>query len=289
MKETPFTRHHIELGAKMTDFAGFNMPVEYSGINSEHLAVRNNAGLFDVSHMGEIMVTGKNALAFLQYTTANDVSVLEEGSIQYTYFPNENGGITDDLLIYKIEKERYLLVVNASNIEKDWNFLRSHAAEFGLAEGTYLVNISDETAQLALQGPRATEILNDMTGQDFSGLKYYTFTITDIGNIKNAIISATGYTGAGGYEIYVENRYAEELWEKIWKSGKKYDLAPVGLGARDTLRLEMGYCLYGNDISDETPPLEAGLGWVTKLIDGKDFIGKEKILDSKKKRTYTET
>ncbi|MCC8089474.1 MAG: glycine cleavage system aminomethyltransferase GcvT [Rikenellaceae bacterium] len=282
MKETPFTKYHAELGAKLVEFAGFRMPIEYTGINREHLAVRSNAGLFDVSHMGEIVVKGSNAVRFLQYVTANDITSLTDGKIQYSYFPNENGGIVDDLLVYRMNEEEYLLVVNASNIDKDWDFLLSHAGEFGVVAGRDLLNVSDCTAQLAIQGPKAEEIVGSMLGRDISDLQYYTFLVTDIGEIKEAVISATGYTGAGGYEIYVDSKYADTLWEYVWKHGEPLGLAPIGLGARDTLRLEMGFRLYGNDIDDSTSPIEAGLGWITKFTDDKDFIGRD-IFEAQKK------
>ena len=272
MKETPFTKHHIEAGARMAAFAGYNMPIEFTGIADEHNAVRTGVGVFDVSHMGEIWVKGPGALPFLQRVTVNDVSKLYDGKIQYTAFPNGRGGIVDDLLVYRIDGETYLLVVNAANIEKDWDFLCKHAPEFGLTPGKELYNASDEIAQLAIQGPLAGKLVQALCDEPVEDMEYYTFRKVDIAGIKDAILSATGYTGAGGYEIYVANEDAEKLWQAVWKAGEKPGLKNIGLGARDTLRLEMGYVLYGNDIDDTTSPLEAGLGWITKFAGDKDFI-----------------
>ncbi|MGF7139510.1 glycine cleavage system aminomethyltransferase GcvT [Roseimarinus sediminis] len=276
MKETPFTSLHIALGAKMLPFAGFNMPVEYSGIKDEHLTVRNAAGVFDVSHMGEIWVKGPQALYFLQKVTSNDVARLVPGKAQYSCFPNETGGIVDDLLVYCFDREKYLLVVNASNIEKDFSWLEAHNSE-----GAVLENVSDQLAQLAIQGPEATAILQKLTDVNLSEIAYYSFTTGVFAGVDEVIISATGYTGAGGFELYFANEYGEKIWKAIFEAGKDKGIKPIGLGARDTLRLEKGFCLYGNDIDDTTSPIEAGLGWITKLNDEKEFIGKELILQLK--------
>ncbi len=272
MKTTPFTKHHIANGARMAEFAGYHMPIEFSGINDEHATVRAGAGLFDVSHMGEIWVKGPNALPFLQYVTTNDVSKLYDGKVQYTCFPNGQGGIVDDLLIYKVDDLTYLLVVNASNTQKDWEFLCSHASKFDLVPGKELYNASDEIAQLAIQGPLAMKLVQKLCPQPVEEMEYYTFCKTEIAGIPNAILSITGYTGSGGCEIYVANEDAEKLWKAVWKAGEEFGLKNIGLGARDTLRLEMGFCLYGNDLDDTTSPIEAGLGWIVKFADGKEFI-----------------
>lgn len=277
MKSTPFTDCHIALGAKMAPFAGYNMPIEYSGISVEHSCVREAVGVFDVSHMGEIWVKGANAERFLQRVTTNDVSKLYDGKVQYSCFPNGEGGIVDDLLVYRINSETFLLVVNASNVEKDWNFLCKYAPEFDITPGKELYNASDEIAQLAIQGPLAMKLIQKLCNEAVEDLPYYTFKKVDIASIKSAILSITGYTGAGGCEIYVANEDAMALWEAIFEIGKEFNVAPIGLGARDTLRLEMGFCLYGNDINDTTSPLEAGLGWITKFVDGKDFIDRQKM------------
>ncbi len=274
MKTTAFTQYHIDLGAKMVPFAGYNMPIEYVGINEEHHTVREKVGVFDVSHMGEIWAKGPNALKFLQYVTSNDVSVLTPGKIQYSCFPNGKGGIVDDLLVYCINEETYLLVVNASNIEKDWNFLCEHAPKFGLTPGKELYNASDEICQLAVQGPLAIKAMQKLTSESLESMEYYTFKKIDIVGIKDAIFSITGYTGAGGCEIYVANGDGAKLWKAVFEAGEEFGIKPIGLGARDTLRLEMGFCLYGNDIDDTTSPIEAGLGWITKFTDQKDFIDK---------------
>lgn len=268
MKETPFTKIHIALGAKMAEFAGYNMPISYSGINDEHAAVRNSVGVFDVSHMGEFILKGDNALELIQRVTSNDAAKLTAGKAQYSCFPNNDGGIVDDLIVYCLEENKaYMLVVNASNIEKDWNWLQQHNDK-----KVEMHNISDKTALLAIQGPNATKIMQTLTEEDVMNLKYYTFTKGTFAGVENVLISATGYTGAGGVEIYFENKGddAEKIWNAIFEAGKKGDIKPIGLGARDTLRLEMGYCLYGNDIDDTTSPLEAGLGWITKF--SKEFI-----------------
>lgn len=267
MKTTPFTEKHIALGAKMHEFAGYNMPIEYSGIIDEHLTVCNAVGVFDVSHMGEFWVKGPQALAFLQKVTSNNVAALVPGKIQYTCFPNEEGGIVDDLLVYCYEPEKYLLVVNAANIEKDWNWCVSHNTE-----GAELENSSDNMAQLAVQGPKAILALQKLTDIDLSAIPYYTFTVGRFAGKENVIISNTGYTGAGGFELYFYPDAAEAIWKAVFEAGEEFGIKPVGLGARDTLRLEMGFCLYGNDLDDTTSPIEAGLGWITKFVEGKDFI-----------------
>lgn len=268
MKTTPFTDKHIALGAKMHEFAGYNMPIEYStGITNEHLTVRSGVGVFDVSHMGEFWVKGPNALAFLQKVTSNDVSALTIGKVQYACFPNGKGGIIDDLLVYRYEAEKYLLVVNASNIEKDWNWCVANNAE-----GAELENASDWMAQLAVQGPKATEMLQKLTSVNLSEIPYYAFKTGDFAGVKDVILSNTGYTGAGGFELYFYPEHADVIWNALFENGAAYDIKPIGLGARDTLRLEKGFCLYGNDIDDSTSPIEAGLGWITKLVDGKNLI-----------------
>jgi aminomethyltransferase len=276
MKQTPFLSIHKSLGAKILPFAGYDMPIEYSGIKDEHMAVRNSAGVFDVSHMGEIWVKGPEALAFIQKVTSNDASKLEPGRAQYSCFPNGKGGIVDDLLVYYFEPEKYMLVVNAANIDKDWNWLVSQNSM-----GAVLENASDRIAQLAIQGPKATDTLQKITPVDLSDIKYYTFIVGEVAGIDNVIISATGYTGAGGFELYFYNKHAQAIWEAVFQAGKEFGIKPAGLGARDTLRLEMGFCLYGNDIDDTTSPIEAGLGWITKFTPEKDFIDKDYLLKQK--------
>ncbi|MBK9381292.1 MAG: glycine cleavage system aminomethyltransferase GcvT [Chitinophagaceae bacterium] len=271
MKNTPFSNKHIALGAKMAPFAGYNMPISYTGINDEHAAVRRNAGVFDVSHMGEFILKGEKALDLIQRVTSNDASKLKAGQAQYSCLPNETGGIVDDLLVYCIEENRvYMLVVNASNIEKDWNWIVKHNTD-----KVEMHNISDKTCLLAIQGPNATKILQPLTDMDILNLKYYTFTKGKFAGVENVLVSATGYTGAGGVEIYFEDNdgAADKIWDAIFAAGGPQGLKPIGLGARDTLRLEMGFCLYGNDIDDTTSPMEAGLGWITKFT--KDFTSKE--------------
>jgi aminomethyltransferase len=277
MKNTPFTQKHIALGAKMAEFAGYNMPISYTGINDEHAAVRKNAGIFDVSHMGEFILKGENALDLIQRVTSNDASKLKTGQAQYSCLPNETAGIVDDLLVYCIEENKvYMLVVNASNIEKDWNWI----SKFN-TNNVEMHNVSDKTGLLAVQGPNATKILQALTEMDILNLKYYTFVKGKFAGVDNVLISATGYTGAGGVEIYFEDKdgAGEKIWDAIFEVGTPQGLKPVGLGARDTLRLEMGFCLYGNDIDDTTSPLEAGLGWITKF--SKDFTAKD-ILEKQK-------
>ncbi|MBL7712273.1 MAG: glycine cleavage system aminomethyltransferase GcvT [Chitinophagaceae bacterium] len=277
MKNTPFTSMHVALGAKMAEFAGYNMPISYSGINEEHHTVRNNAGVFDVSHMGEFLLKGDKALDLIQRVTTNDASKLTAGKAQYSCLPNTTGGIVDDLLIYCIEENKtYLLVVNASNIEKDWNWISSFNTE-----GVEMENISDRTGLLAVQGPNAVKYMQELTDMDITNLKYYTFAKGKFAGIDNVIVSATGYTGSGGVEIYFEDKddAAEKIWNEIFRVGAPHGLKPIGLAARDTLRLEKGFCLYGNDISDTTSPLEAGLGWITKFT--KDFNGRGLLEEQK--------
>ncbi len=279
MKDTPFIKQHIALGAKMAEFAGYNMPISYSGINNEHFAVRNNVGVFDVSHMGEFILKGENALNLIQRVTSNDASKLVNGQAQYSCLTNNEAGIVDDLIVYCIEQNKvYMLVVNASNIEKDWNWIMAHNTKNVEAH-----NISDNTCLLAIQGPNACKILEPLTNTDLQSLKYYTFEKNDFAGVENVLISATGYTGSGGIEIYFENKEnnAEKIWNAIFEAGKSVDIKPCGLGARDTLRLEMGYCLYGNDIDDTTSPLEAGLGWITKLKKTTTFTSQEKLAAQK--------
>lgn len=277
MKNTPFTQKHIELGAKMAEFAGYNMPISYSGINEEHQTVRTNAGVFDVSHMGEFILKGPDALDLIQRVTSNDASKLTDGKAQYSCLPNNEGGIVDDLLVYCVETNNvYMLVVNASNIEKDWNWISKHNTK-----GVEMHNISDKTGLLAVQGPKAVQYMQTLTDMDITNLKYYTFTKGVFAGIENVLVSATGYTGAGGVEIYFEDKgnNAEVIWNKIFEAGAAGGMKPIGLAARDTLRLEMGFCLYGNDIDDTTSPLEAGLGWITKFT--KDFTARP-ILEAQK-------
>jgi aminomethyltransferase len=276
MVKTPFYEIHKSCNAKIVEFAGFEMPVEYSGIKDEHMTVRNGAGVFDVSHMGEIWVKGPQALPFIQKVTTNDASVLEPGQAQYSCFPNGKGGIVDDLLVYFFENQKYMLVINASNIQKDWDWLVSQNNL-----GAELENASGKISQLAVQGPKATQILQKLTDIDLSSIKYYTFKVGRFAGIDNVIISATGYTGAGGFELYFYNEHAQTMWDSIFKAGSDEGIKPIGLGARDTLRLEMGYCLYGNDIDDNTSPIEAGLGWITKFTPTKNFIDKELFLRQK--------
>ena len=273
MKNTPFTQKHIDLGAKMAEFAGYNMPISYSGINDEHATVRKNAGVFDVSHMGEFILKGEHALDLIQRVTSNDASKLVNGQAQYSCLPNNEGGIVDDLIVYCIDQNKtYMLVVNASNIEKDWNWIVAHNTNH-----VEMHNISDKTCLLAIQGPNATKILQTICDTDIMNLKYYTFVRGKMAGVDNVIISATGYTGSGGVEIYFEdsNNAANIIWDAIFEAGKDAGIKPIGLGARDTLRLEMGYCLYGMDINDTTSPLEAGLGWITKFT--KTFTNSEAL------------
>ena len=280
MKTTPFTETHISLGAKMHEFAGYNMPIEYSGIIDEHLTVCQGVGVFDVSHMGEFWVKGPHALDFLQTVTSNNVAALTSGKVQYTCFPNEDGGIVDDLLVYRYEQEKYLLVVNASNIEKDWNWCMSHNTM-----GAELENASDRMAQLAVQGPKAVEALQKLTPVNLSELPYYTFMHGEFAGEPDVIISNTGYTGAGGFELYFYPEAAMKIWNAVFEAGAEFGIKPIGLGARDTLRLEMGFCLYGNDLDDTTSPIEAGLGWITKFAEGKNFINRPMLEKQKAEGT----
>lgn len=274
MKNTALTHIHESLGAKMVPFAGYNMPVQYEGINIEHETVRNNVGVFDVSHMGEFYLRGKNALALIQKVTSNDAAVLTDGKVQYSCLPNADGGIVDDLLVYRINSEEYLLVVNASNIEKDWNWISQHNDL-----GVEMVNSSDEFSLLAVQGPLAAKALQSLTEINLTEMKYYTFEIGNFAGMDDVIVSATGYTGSGGFELYIKNKDAEAIWNAVFKAGAEFGIKPIGLAARDTLRLEMGFCLYGNDINDTTSPIEAGLGWITKFT--KDFVNAEEIKKQK--------
>ncbi|MFO7828960.1 MAG: glycine cleavage system aminomethyltransferase GcvT [Bacteroidales bacterium] len=276
MKNTAFTKFHIELGAKMLPFAGYNMPIEYSGINDEHITVREKVGVFDVSHMGEFWVKGPKAFDLVQKITSNNVADLYEGKVQYSCLPNGKGGIVDDLLVYMFDKETYLLVVNAANIEKDWAWVTKQAQEMGLEVGKEVYNASDEIAQLAVQGPLALKAMQKLTTENVEDMEFYTFKKIDFAGIKDVIFSTTGYTGAGGCEIYVANEDAEKLWKAVFEAGEEFGIKPIGLGARDTLRLESGFCLYGNDIDDTTSAIEGGLGWITKFVDGNDFIDREK-------------
>jgi len=271
MKTTPFTKFHIQLGAKMAEFAGYNMPIVYSGINKEHLIVRTGVGVFDVSHMGEFWIKGPKAFDLVQKITTNNVAKLVPEAAQYSCFPNGKGGIVDDLIVYYYEPQKYLLVVNAANTDKDWNWV----VEQNKTVGAEIENASDNIAQLAIQGPKAVEAMQKLTDVDLSAIKFYHFTVGNFAGVENVIISATGYTGAGGLEIYMYNSDAEKIWNAVFDAGKDFGIAPIGLGARDTLRLEMGYCLYGNDIDDTTSPLEAGLGWITKFEDGNNFVDRE--------------
>lgn len=270
MKNTALTAIHENLGAKMLPFAGYNMPILYEGVNAEHETVRNGVGVFDVSHMGEFLLSGENALALIQKVTSNDASVLTIGKAQYSCLPNNDGGIVDDLLVYKMKENEYLLVVNASNIEKDWDWISSQNDL-----GVTMKNLSDDYSLLAIQGPKTTEAIQSLTSFDLSAIPYYSFEVTDFCGFPSVIISATGYTGAGGFEIYCKNSEVETIWNKVFEAGKAFGIKPIGLAARDTLRLEMGFCLYGNDINDSTSPLEAGLGWITKF--NKDFTNSEHL------------
>lgn len=274
MKNTALTTIHEQLGAKLVPFAGYNMPVSYEGVNAEHETVRKGVGVFDVSHMGEFLITGPNALALIQKVTTNDASKLVDGQAQYSCLPNNDGGIVDDLIIYRLEAEKWLLVVNASNIEKDWNWISSHNTM-----GAEMKDLSEGYSLLAIQGPKAIEAMQSLTSEDLAAIKFYTFKVSDFAGIPNVIISATGYTGSGGFEIYCKNEEVAQVWEKVFEAGADFGIKPIGLAARDTLRLEMGYCLYGNDIDDTTSPFEAGLGWITKFT--KDFVNAESLKKEK--------
>ena len=274
MKNTALTTIHEQLGAKMLPFAGYNMPILYEGVNAEHETVRNNVGVFDVSHMGEFLLSGENALQLIQKVTSNDASTLTIGKAQYSCLPNNDGGIVDDLIVYKIKEEQYLLVVNASNIEKDWNWISKHNDL-----GVDMKNLSDAYSLLAIQGPKAVEAMQSLTSVDLSAIPYYHFEVGDFAGFPHVIISATGYTGSGGFEIYCKNEEVVAIWNKVFEAGQSFGIKPIGLAARDTLRLEMGFCLYGNDINDTTSPLEAGLGWITKF--NKDFTNSEALKKQK--------
>ncbi len=282
MKTTAFTAHHIAAGAKMAEFAGYNMPIEFTSINDEHATVRNGAGVFDVSHMGEIWVKGPKALALLQHITTNDVSKLYDGKVQYSCMPNGRGGIVDDILVYRFDAETYMLCVNAANIDKDWAHICAEGKAFGMeaGHGKELYNASDEICQLAVQGPLAMKIVQKMCAEPVEQMEYYTFYKTIVAGCS-VILSITGYTGSGGCEIYAANEDGEKLWVALWEAGAEYGLKNIGLGARDTLRLEKGFCLYGNDIDDTTSPIEAGLGWITKFAEGKEFIDRA-VLEKQK-------
>ena len=274
MKKIALNDIHQSLNAKMVPFAGFNMPVSYEGVNIEHETVRKDVGVFDVSHMGEFLISGKHALELIQKISSNDASKLIDGKAQYACMPNEDGGIVDDLIIYRMNEEKYILVVNASNIEKDWNWIAQH----NTMDAT-MKDLSDEFSLLAIQGPKAAEAMQSLTEVNLKDLKFYTFEVAEFAGVKNVIISATGYTGSGGFEIYFKNEDAKTIWNKVFEAGADFGIKPIGLAARDTLRLEMGYCLYGNDIDDTTSPIEAGLGWITKFT--KDFINAEALQKEK--------
>lgn len=276
MKTTAFTKFHESLGAKMVPFAGYLMPVQFEGVNAEHVTVRKSIGVFDVSHMGEFWVKGPKALEFVQWVTSNDASRLVDGKVQYSCFPNDKGGIVDDLLVYRINAETYLLVVNAANVDKDWEWCNKQNKM-----GAILYNASDEIAQLAVQGPLALKAMQKLTSTPVTDMEYYTFKKLDFAGVKDVIFSTTGYTGAGGCEIYMANEDAPKIYNAVFEAGKEFGIKSIGLGARDTLRLEMGYCLYGNDINDSTSPIEAGLGWITKFTNEKEFINKKNLLKQK--------
>jgi aminomethyltransferase len=274
MKNTALSHIHESLGAKMVPFAGYNMPVQYEGVTAEHETVRNAVGVFDVSHMGEFLLSGPNALALIQKVTSNDAATLYNGRAQYSCLPNNDGGIVDDLIVYKIKEEQYLLVVNASNIDKDWNWISSHNDL-----GVEMKNLSEDYSLLAIQGPKAMEAMQSLTSINLAEIKYYHFEVADFAGIEHVIISATGYTGSGGFEIYCKNSEVVQIWNKVFEAGASFGIKPIGLAARDTLRLEMGFCLYGNDINDTTSPIEAGLGWITKF--NKEFTNSENLKKQK--------
>lgn len=276
MKNTALSTTHEALGAKMVPFAGYNMPVSYEGVNVEHETVRNGVGVFDVSHMGEFLITGPKALDLIQKVTSNDAARLADNQAQYSCLPNKNGGIVDDLIVYRLDAEKWLLVVNASNIEKDWNWINSHNDA-----GAELLDLSEDYSLLAIQGPKAVEAMQSLTSVDLDEIKFYTFRVADFAGIEHVIISATGYTGSGGFEIYCKNSEVKQVWDKVMEAGANWGIKPIGLAARDTLRLEMGYCLYGNDIDETTSPIQAGLGWITKF--SKDFINSEELKKEKER------
>ena len=274
MKNTALSHIHESLGAKMVPFAGYNMPVQYEGINAEHETVRNGVGVFDVSHMGEFLIEGEHALELIQRISSNDASKLQVEDAQYSCMPNDTGGIVDDLIIYRVKEQTYLLVVNASNIDKDWEWISKHNSN-----NAEMKNISENFSLLAIQGPKAVEAMQSLTSVDLAEISFYKFKVADFAGIEHVIISATGYTGSGGFEIYCKNSEVEQVWNKVFEAGAAYGIKPIGLAARDTLRLEMGYCLYGNDIDDNTSPIEAGLGWITKFT--KDFVNSKALLEQK--------
>lgn len=278
MKNIALHQVHEKLGAKMVPFAGYNMPVQYEGVTAEHLTVRESVGVFDVSHMGEFLVSGENALALIQKVTSNDASKLAIGDAQYSCFPNTENGIVDDLICYRIKENQYLLVVNASNIEKDWNWISKYNEEFGAD----LKDLSDDYSLLAIQGPKAVEAMQSLSSLDLDDIPFYKFKVGDFAGIEHVIISATGYTGSGGFEIYCKNSEVEQIWNRVFLAGAEFGIKPIGLAARDTLRLEMGYCLYGNDIDDTTSPIEAGLGWITKFT--KDFVNADALAKQKEEK-----
>ena len=281
LKKTVFNEMHREMGAKMVPFAGFDMPVQFEGVNIEHETVRKGVGVFDVSHMGEFRAKGPKAFAFVQRCTTNDVAALTDGKVQYTCLPNGKGGIVDDLIVYHYSDEKYMLVVNAANIDKDWEWVNANNEE-----GVELENSSDRIAQLAVQGPKATEMLQKLTDVNLSEIKYYHFAEGKFAGVDNVIISNTGYTGAGGFELYFYPQYGQQIWDALFTTGAEYGIKPIGLGARDTLRLEKGFCLYGNDIDDTTSPIEAGLNWLTKFVENKPFIDRE-LMERQKKEGVT--
>lgn len=275
LKKTALNKMHYEMGAKMVPFAGFDMPVQFEGVNIEHETVRKGVGVFDVSHMGEFRAKGPLAKVFVQRCTSNDVAALNDGKVQYTCLPNGRGGIVDDMLVYRFGEDEYFMVPNAANIEKDWNWMSKVAEEMGLKVGIDFVNESDQWSQLAVQGPLALKAMQKLTNTTVEDMEYYTFKVLEFAGVKNIIFSTTGYTGSGGCEIYMPNNEAVSIYKAVLEAGKEFGIKPIGLGARDTLRLEMGFCLYGNDICDTTSPIEAGLGWITKFVDGNDFIDRE--------------
>lgn len=286
MKTTAFNKNHKEMGAKMVPFAGYEMPIQYEGLNVEHLTVRAGVGVFDVSHMGEFWAKGPKAFELVQKLTSNNVAALSDGKVQYSCFPNGEGGIVDDLLVYRIDAETYLLVVNAANIDKDWAWCSKHAEDLGMEIGKELYNASDEIAQLAVQGPKAMEAVQKIVDENIMDMEYYTWRKVTVAGVKEVIVSTTGYTGAGGVEIYMANEDAQAIWNAVFEAGEEFGIKPIGLAARDTLRLEMGFCLYGNDINDTTTPIEAGLGWITKFADGNDFIDRP-LLEKQKEEGVT--
>ncbi|MBQ7984760.1 MAG: glycine cleavage system aminomethyltransferase GcvT [Bacteroidales bacterium] len=281
MKTTPFTEKHIALGAKMAEFAGYNMPISYTGLVEEHHNVRKNVGVFDVSHMGEFRAKGPKAHDFIQYCTSNDINTLFDGKVLYTVLPNGKGGIVDDMLVYRIGEQEYFMVPNAANIDKDWAWMSKIAADMGLEVGKDFTNESDFYGQLAVQGPNALKVMQKLTDTKVEDMEYYTFKFLTLAGVENVLLSTTGYTGAGGCEIYFDKKYADKIWDAVFEAGKEFQIMPAGLGCRDTLRLEMGFCLYGHEIDDETSPIEAGLNWLTKFVDGNDFIDRKYLEDQK--------